>query len=185
MDVVLIRELQKGDPEGIWRRSMAAFPDQDMVQRLMDKFYIEGGKGDDTPFKPIPMWTIEPPQSLVEATVVANFCEIWLAKHNDDSTPTNHGFVGINCLTKIQLPNVPSLYGAMLAGCDYVISKRYRTGLIPHANLWPKDAAERTCHCRAAAAAAAAAAASGIGGGRRTERACPQRSSADPRTQIS
>jgi len=53
--------------------------------------------------------------------VVANFCEIWLAKHNDDSTLTNHGSVGINCLTKIQLPNVPSLYGAMLAGCDYVI----------------------------------------------------------------
>jgi len=67
------------------------------------------------------MWTIEAPQQLLEATVVANFCEIWLAKHHDDSTPTNQGFVGINCLTKIQLPNVPSLYGAMLAGCDYVI----------------------------------------------------------------
>ena len=121
MDIVLIRELQQGDPAGIWRRSMAAFPDQDMVQRLMDKYFIEGGKADDVPFKPVPMWTIEPPQALVEATVVANFCEIWLAKHNDDSTPTNHGFVGINCLTKIQLPNVPSLYGAMLAECDYVI----------------------------------------------------------------
>ena len=31
-----------------------------------------------------------------------------------------------------------SLYGAMLAGCDYVMTKI-------HANLWPKDAAERTC----------------------------------------
>merc|ERR1719453_690889 len=87
----------------------------------MDKYYIEGGKADNVPFKPVPMWTITPPQALVEATVVANFCEIWLAKHNDDSTPTNDGFVGINCLTKIQLPNVPSLYGAMLADCDYVI----------------------------------------------------------------
>ena len=36
MDIMLIRELQIGDPEGIWRRSMAAFPDQDMVQRLID-----------------------------------------------------------------------------------------------------------------------------------------------------
>ena len=54
---------KRGDPEGIWRRSMAAFPDQDMVQRLMDKYYIEGGKADDVPFKPIPMWTIDPPQS--------------------------------------------------------------------------------------------------------------------------
>ena len=114
MDVILVRELQKGDPEGIWRRAMAAFPDQDMVGRLMDKYFIEGGKSADTPFKPIPMWTITPQQQLVEATVVANFCEIWLAKHNDDSTPTNHGYVGINCLTKIQLPNVPSLYGALV-----------------------------------------------------------------------
>jgi len=121
MDIVLIRELQQGDPKGIWRRALAAFPDQDMVGRLMDKYFIEGGKSDDTPFKSIPMWTITAPQQLVEATVVANFCEIWLAKHNDDSSPTEHGFVGINCLTKIQLPNVPSLYGAMLADCDYVI----------------------------------------------------------------
>jgi len=121
MDIILVRELQQGDPKGIWRRALAAFPDQDMVGRLMDKFYLPDGKPDSKPFKPIPMWTIEAPQQLLEATVVANFCEIWLAKHNDDSTPTNSGFVGINCLTKIQLPNVPSLYGAMLAECDYVI----------------------------------------------------------------
>ena len=29
--------------------------------------------------------------------------------------------MGINCLTKIQMPTIHSLYGAMLAGCDYVI----------------------------------------------------------------
>jgi len=121
MDVILARELQIGDPEGIWRRALAAFPDQDMAQRILDKFYIPEGKSADKPFKSLPMWTIDAPQSLLEMTVVANFCEIWLAKHNDDSTPTNHGHVGINCLTKIQLPNVPSLYGAMLAECDYVI----------------------------------------------------------------
>ena len=133
MDIMLIRELQMGDPEGIWRRAFAAFPDQDMVGRLMDKFFIEGGKPDDVPFKSIPMWTITPPQALVEATVVANFAEIWLAKHNDDSTPTGTGFVGINCLTKIQLPNVPSLYGALLADCDYVIS------------AWPRAPSTRQC----------------------------------------
>ena len=114
MDVIMARELQDGDPKGIWRRALATFPDQDMVGRIMDKFYIEGGKSQDKPFKPIPMWTITPQQALLEMTVVANYCEIWLAKHNDDSTPTNKGFVGINCLTKIQLPNVPSLYGAMV-----------------------------------------------------------------------
>ncbi len=29
--------------------------------------------------------------------------------------------MGVNLLTKIQIPNVPSLYGAMLAGVDYVL----------------------------------------------------------------
>ena len=52
MDIIMIRELQQGDPDGIWRRSLAAFPDQDMVKRAMDKFFIEGGKPDSKPFKP-------------------------------------------------------------------------------------------------------------------------------------
>ena len=48
-------------------------------------------------------------------TVVANFVEVFLAKEGHD------GPVGINLLEKIQLPNLASLYGAMLAGVDYVL----------------------------------------------------------------
>jgi NAD(P)H-dependent flavin oxidoreductase YrpB (nitropropane dioxygenase family) len=48
-------------------------------------------------------------------TVLANFVEVWLAKEG------HSGAVGINLLTKVQLPNLASLYGAMLAGVDYVI----------------------------------------------------------------
>ena len=47
--------------------------------------------------------------------MVANFVEVWLAKRGHD------GQVGINLLEKIQLPTIPSLYGAMLAGVDYVL----------------------------------------------------------------
>jgi len=91
-----------------------------MAQRILDKYFIEGGKPAMQSFKSLPLWTLEPPQSLLEACVVANFCEVWLAKHNDDSTETG-GLVGINRLTKVQLPTLASLYGAILADVDYVI----------------------------------------------------------------
>jgi nitronate monooxygenase len=47
--------------------------------------------------------------------VVANFVEVFLAKEG------HTGLVGINFLEKIQLPTLPSLFGAMLAGVDYVL----------------------------------------------------------------
>jgi nitronate monooxygenase len=50
--------------------------------------------------------------------------QVWLAKHEDDGRPVKSdkmGYVGINCLTKIQLPTIPSLYGALLADVDYVL----------------------------------------------------------------
>jgi nitronate monooxygenase len=120
MDVVFVRELQDGDRDGSIRRALATFPDQDMVNRVLDKYYIENGKDAMEPYKSIPMWQTRPTQHLLEVCVLANYCEVWLAKHNDDGSPTN-GLVGINLLTKVQLPTVPSLYGAMLADVDYVI----------------------------------------------------------------
>jgi nitronate monooxygenase len=120
MDTVLIRSLQMGDPDGAMRRALASFPDQDMVQRIMDKYYIEGGKDEHEAFKHLPMWSLNPQQSLLEATILGNYCEVWLAKHDDDSNPTG-GLVGMNLLTKVQLPTIASLYGGMLAGVDYVL----------------------------------------------------------------
>ena len=48
-------------------------------------------------------------------TMIANFVEVFLAKEGHD------GVVGVNLLTKVQMPNLATLYGAMLAGVDYVI----------------------------------------------------------------
>ena len=48
-------------------------------------------------------------------TIFANFVEVWLAKDG------HAGDIGINLLTKVQMPNLASLYGAMLAGVDIVI----------------------------------------------------------------
>jgi NAD(P)H-dependent flavin oxidoreductase YrpB (nitropropane dioxygenase family) len=48
-------------------------------------------------------------------TIAANYVEVWLAKEG------HNGKVGINLLTKVQMPTLPSLYGAMLAGVDVVL----------------------------------------------------------------
>jgi nitronate monooxygenase len=115
IDLVLTRSLQLGDPEGHRLRALAAFPDQEMVGRILDKYFIEGGKDPEAPFGPKPMVGETPSIHLQEVNILANFVEIFLAKEGHD------GMVGINYLHKIQTPILPSLYGAMLAGVDVVI----------------------------------------------------------------
>ena len=52
---------------------------------------------------------------MQELCIVANFVEVFLAREGHENA------VGINYLEKIQLPHLPSIYGAMLAGVDYVL----------------------------------------------------------------
>ena len=113
--VVLARRLQLGDPGGEMRHALAQFPYPDMAARVLADYFIAGGKCPGVPFKLTAMPTLQPRRSLVELTVVANSVEVFLAKEGHD------GVVGINYLEKIQLPTLPSLYGAMLAGVDYVL----------------------------------------------------------------
>lgn len=113
--MVLSRRLQLGDPKGDLRRALAHFPFPEMVNRILRQFHIPGGKLSRAPFRSIPMPSMQPRQSLIELTVVANFVEVFLAKEGHD------GVVGINYLEKIQLPFLPSVYGAMLAGVDFVL----------------------------------------------------------------
>ncbi|MGB3186250.1 MAG: nitronate monooxygenase [Ornithinimicrobium sp.] len=115
MDAVLSRRLQQGDPGGHMRRAMAAFPSPAMAKRILDKYFIEGGKADDTPYKPLPKLTIDTSRAAQELAVVGNFAEVWLAKEGHD------GVVGINCLEKLQVATPTALLGASLAGADYVV----------------------------------------------------------------
>jgi len=55
------------------------------------------------------------PQKSIDLLVLAAFVEVALAKEGHE------GPVGINLLTKIQVPTAPTLLGAMLAGVDYVM----------------------------------------------------------------
>lgn len=115
LDSILARRLQLGDPNGHMRRVMAQFPNQDIVTRVTDKYFIPNGKKANEPFKLLPLFNQHPNPALIELTVLANFVEVFLAKEK------HNGLVGINYLEKIQLPNLSSLYGAMLAGVDYVL----------------------------------------------------------------
>lgn len=115
MDAVIARRLQEGDPGGHMRRAMAAFPSAEMAARVLDKFYIEGGKAPDAPYRPLPKLTIDTSRAVQELAVVGNFAEVWLAKEGHD------GVVGINCLEKLQMATPTALFGAALAGVDYVL----------------------------------------------------------------
>ena len=76
MDIVLVRWLQDGDPGNLYRNALKHFPDQGMAQRMIDKFFIEGGKPADKPYRGLPMWTLDASQDLREACVLGNFCEV-------------------------------------------------------------------------------------------------------------
>jgi nitronate monooxygenase len=113
--VVLARRLQLGDPGGQLRHALAQFPFPQMAARVLADYFVPGGKPRSAPFKPAPMPTLNPGPLLVELTVVANFVEVLLAKEGHAAP------VGINYLEKIQLPTLHSIYGAMLAGVDYIL----------------------------------------------------------------
>ena len=113
--VVLARRLQLGDPGGELRHALARFPFPQMAARILADYYVPGGKPAGAPFKLTPMPTLSPRPALVELTVASNFVEVFLAKEG------HTGLVGINYLEKIQLPTLPSIFGAMLAGVDYIL----------------------------------------------------------------
>jgi len=116
LDTVCARRLQLGDSGGHVRRALAHFPVPEMVQRILDRYYVPGGIGPAEPFKGVPMFTMTPTREIQELVMVANFVEVFLARERGQG-----GMVGINYLYKIQLPILASAYGAMLAGVDVVI----------------------------------------------------------------
>lgn len=116
LDVILSRRLQDGDPGGHMRRAIAAFPFPEMAGRVLAKHFVEGGRPEGAPYRAIPMYArTGSARELVELCIVANFVEVFLAREGHD------GPVGINYLEKIQLPVLPSIYGAMLAGVAAVL----------------------------------------------------------------
>jgi len=114
IDAVFARRLQdQGVDDGL-RAILDRFPSQSVVDGVLAK-YASTKRAPNAPYRAVPMPTHRTVQSSQDLTVLASFVEVALAKSGHD------GVVGINLLTKVQLPTVPSLYGAMLAGVDYVL----------------------------------------------------------------
>jgi nitronate monooxygenase len=115
VDSVLVRRLQDGDPGGHVRQALEHFPWPAVSAEVLRKYFIEGGKPADAPYALLAMYRGAVGRARQEVTILANFVEVWLAKQEHNNA------VGINLLTKVQMPNLASLYGAMLAGVDYVL----------------------------------------------------------------
>lgn len=115
LDQILARRLQEGDPGEHMRRALEHFPYRDMAKRILDAFFIPGGKPQDVPYKRSSMHTVEGNPESQELLIVANFAEVFLAREGHKNP------VGINYLDKITIPHLPSIYGAMLAGVAVII----------------------------------------------------------------
>lgn len=115
LDQILSRRLQNGDPGGHVRRVLKTFPFQKMARAILDTHFIAGGSKVDGLYRHIGSHTIEGQPGTRELCIVGNYVEVALAREEHDHP------VGINYLEKIQLPHLPSIYGAMLAGVAVVI----------------------------------------------------------------
>ena len=125
LEILLVRRLQDGDVGGHIRRALEKFPFRDMARRVVEKYYIPGGKADDRPYATVPLHKKVGTKPLHELCILGNFVEVFLAREGHDRP------VGINYLEKIQLPHLPSIYGAMLAGAAYVVMGAGIPTLIP------------------------------------------------------
>lgn len=113
IDAVMAMRLHYGDILGNVRRSLNNFPVKEIGQQMIDKFYNTNNKIKQM-FK-FTMPSLNMSQEKENEIVTANFSEIFLAKEG------HKGIVGINFLEKIQFPNLAGIYGALLAGIDYII----------------------------------------------------------------
>lgn len=115
LDQILSRRLQDGDQNGHIRRALEHFPFPQITRRILDAYFIPGGRDPAEPYHTPKMKTVEGSLPAQELCIAANFVEVFLAREG------HTGPVGINFLEKIQMPHLPSLYGAMLAGAAVII----------------------------------------------------------------
>lgn len=115
IDTVLARRLQDGDASGDVRRAMAAFPIPGVADRILGQYFLPQGRAAGQAYKLLAMPRQVMRADRVLVNVMAAFVEVFLAKEGHD------GVVGINLLTKVQIPNLSALYGGILADVDVVL----------------------------------------------------------------
>lgn len=112
---IVARRLQDGDPEGHTRRALEQFPFPAMAQRTLDAFFIPGGKPAEASYRRLPVLDLQGKKEPMELSMIGNFVEVFLAREGHLHP------VGINYLEKMQMPHLPSMYGALLAGVSVVV----------------------------------------------------------------
>lgn len=115
IDTLFVRRLAAGDPGGHMRRGMHGFPIPGVVEQVLQRYFKEEGLATDAAYPLLPMWRQKVSQFREQVAMLAAYVEVRLAKDG------HHGPVGMNLLTKVQLPNLATLYGAMLAGVDVIL----------------------------------------------------------------
>lgn len=116
---VFVRKLQLGDPGGGYRRALKYFPgNRQIVKEVLEKYYRPDGLKQGEDFARTPAHSDKPSKLCLTLDVLASFCEVWLAKNVGKGKKVR---VGFNLLEKTQTTLVPELFGAMLAGVDFVL----------------------------------------------------------------
>jgi nitronate monooxygenase len=114
IDSVFARRLQDNGVDGPLREVLDRFPDQLVVQDASHRF-ASTKREPSAPYRNLPMPSHRSALPSQDLLVLSSFVEVALAKRGHD------GLVGINLLTKVQIPTLATLYGALLAGVDYVM----------------------------------------------------------------
>ena len=114
IEAVFIRRLQDDGVDERLRTVLERFPLPSVVEDVLRKF-DHRRPTKESPYRTSPMSTHRNVHSAQDLLVLAAYVEVALAKEG------HNGIVGINLLTKVQVPTVATLFGAMLAGVDYVV----------------------------------------------------------------
>lgn len=125
--IIMARRLQRGDQGGHIRKALEDFPIPEMRDEFIKDWCHGIGIRDDEPFKEVPMPNVRPinkedptinelfNKKVQRALICANYALVKMAKEGHSSP------IAINYLEKIQTPRLYEIFGAMLAGVDYVL----------------------------------------------------------------
>lgn len=109
--LLLCHRLAKGEQDAL--EVLRTFPDSATVNDLIERYWRDADAPE--PYSLPQMWTATPSKRREALDVAGSYVEVRLAKEGH-SNP-----IGINVLEKAALPNLATLYGAMLAGVDWVL----------------------------------------------------------------
>ena len=114
INTVFARRLQDQGVDATLQAVLDRFPVRSVVDDVLGQ-YASSRRSKNKPYRSVPMLTLRSPQRSIDLLVLSSFVEVALAKEGHD------GLIGINLLTKVQIPTLATLFGAILADVDYVM----------------------------------------------------------------